>query len=85
LQEFAKQVLEVSFFSIFAAFVLFARNLWITGPLMFGGGYAIAAWASGSGVFWRRYWSGLLLFGTIYPAIYVAAEVFHWIDMPYFD
>jgi len=85
LQEFAKQVFEVSFFSIFAAYVLLASNLLITGPLLFGGGYAIAARAIGSDVFWRRYWGGLLLFGTIYPALYVAANVFHWFDMPYFD
>jgi hypothetical protein len=85
LQEFAKQFLEVSVLSIWVSLALIMRNLWITGPLMFAGGYAIAAWASGSGVFWRRYRRGLLLFGTIYPAIYVAAEVFKWIDMPYFD
>jgi hypothetical protein len=85
LPEFAKQVFEVSFYCVFVAYVLIASNLLISGPLLLIGGYAIAARAIGSGVFWRRYWRGLLLFGTIYPALYVAGDVFHWFDMPYID
>jgi hypothetical protein len=85
LQEAAKQVLGRSFVAVVATADLFARHLLISGPLLFAGGYAIAAYSIGSGVFWQRYSRGLLLFGTIYPTVFVAAVVFGWFDGPFFN
>ena len=84
-QEATKQVLGRSYVTIIAAADLFSRYLWIAGPLLFMGGYAITAYAIGSGNFWRRYSSGLLLFGTVYPTAFIAAGVFHWHDGPLFN
>jgi hypothetical protein len=85
LQEVAKNALALSFMSIIATADLFSRHLWMSGPLLLAGGYAISAYSIGSGVFWRRYSRGLLLFGTIYPIVYVAADVFDWFDRPFFN
>jgi hypothetical protein len=85
LQEVAKNALALSFMSIIATADLFSRHLWMSGPLLLAGGYAISAYSIGSGVFWRRYSRGLLLFGTIYPIVYVAADVFDWFDGPFFN
>ena len=84
-QEVAKHALGLSFMAIVATADLFARHLWISGPLLLAGGYAITAYSIGSGVFWRRYSRGLLLFGTIYPIMFVAADVFDWFDRPFFN
>jgi hypothetical protein len=85
LQEVAKHALGLSFVAIVATADLFARHLLISGPLLLAGGYAITAYSIGSGIFWRRYSRGLLLFGTIYPIVYVAADVFDWFDGPFFN
>jgi hypothetical protein len=85
LQEVAKNALGLSFMAIVATADLFARHLLISGPLLLAGGYAFTAYSIGSGVFWRRYSRGLLLFGTIYPIVYVAADVFDWFDGPFFN
>ena len=85
LQEAAKQVLGRSYVTVVATADLFTRHLLISGPLLFAGGYAIAAYSIGSGVFWQRYSRGLLLFGTIYPIVFVAAAVFGWFDGPFFN
>ena len=85
LQEVAKHSLGLSFMAIVATADLFARHLLISGPLLLAGGYAISAYSIGSGVFWRRYSRGLLLFGTIYPIVFVAADVFGWFDGPFFN
>jgi hypothetical protein len=85
LQEVAKHALGLSFMAIVATADLFSRHLLISGPLLLAGGYAISAYSIGSGVFWRRYSRGLLLFGTIYPIVYVAADVFDWFDGPFFN
>ncbi len=85
LQEMARRVLGISYVAVVATADLFARYLLISGPLLLAGGYAIAAYSFGSGVFWQRYSRGLLLFGTIYPIVFVAASVFGWFDGPFFN
>ncbi len=85
LQEAARRVLGISYVVIVATADLFARYLLISGPLLLAGGYAITAYSAGSGAFWKRYFHGLLLFGTIYPIVYVAADVFDWFDGPFFN
>lgn len=85
LQEAARQVLGRSFVTIVATADLFARHLLISGPLLFAGGYAIAAHSIGSGVFWQKYTRGLLLFGTIFPIVFVTAGALHWFDGPFFN
>ncbi len=84
-QEMARRVLGISYVVIVATADLFARYLLISGPLLLAGGYAITAYSAGSGAFWKRYFHGLLLFGTIYPIVYVAADVFDWFDGPFFN
>ncbi len=85
LQEAAKHVLGLSYVAVVATADLFARQLLISGPLLLAGGYAITAYSAGSGAFWKRYSRGLLLFGTIYPIVFVAADVFGWFDGPLFN
>ena len=85
LQVALKQALGIGFMAIYATLDLFFRHGWLSGPLLLGGGYAIAAYSIGSGIFWQRYSRGLLLFGAIYPVVYVAAEVFDWFDGPFFN
>ena len=85
LQEIARRVLGISYVSVVATLDLFARYLWISGPLLLAAGYAITAYSVGSGVFWQRYSRGLLLFGTIYPIVFVAASVFSWFDGPFYN
>ena len=80
-----KQALAIGFMAIIATADLFTRHWWISGPLLLAGGYAIAAYSIGSGIFWRRYSRGLLLFGIIYPVVYVAADIFDWFDRPFFN
>ena len=58
LQEAVKQVLGRSYVAVVATADLFTRHLLISGPLLFAGGYAIAAYSIGSGVFWQRYSRG---------------------------
>jgi hypothetical protein len=84
-QEVAKHSLALSFMAIIATADLFSRHVLISAPLLLAGGYAISAYSIGSGVFWRRYSRGLLLFGTIYPIVFVAADVFDWFDGPFFN
>lgn len=85
LQAATKQVFGVSFVTIVAAIDLLARYWLISAPLLLAGGYAITAYSIGSGAFWRRYSRGLLLFGTVFPILYVAASVFGWFDGPLFN
>ena len=85
LQEAAKHVLGLSYVAVVATADLFARQLLISGPLLLAGGYAITAYSAGSGAFWKRYSRGLLLFGVIYPIVFLAAGVFRWFDGPFFN
>ena len=85
LQEAAKHVLGLSYVAVVATADLFARQLLISGPVLLAGGYAITAYSAGSGAFWKRYSRGLLLFGTIYPIVFVAADIFGWFDGPFFN
>ena len=80
-----KQALAIGFMAIIATADLFFRHWWFSGPLLLAGGYAITAYSIGSGIFWRRYFRGLLLFGTIYPIVYVVADIFDWFDRPFFN
>ena len=84
-QEMARRVLGISYVAVVATADLFARYLLICGPLLLAGGYAITAYSVGSGAFCKRYSRGLLLFGTIYPIVFVAASVFDWFDRPFFN
>jgi len=84
-QEAAKQVLGRSFVIVVASADLIARHWLISAPLLFAGGYAIAAYSIGSGVFWQRVSRGLLLFGTIYPAVFIFAAAFGGFDGPFFN
>jgi len=80
-----KQAIGIGFMAIYATLDLFFRHGWLSGPLLLAVGYTIAAYSIGSGVFWHRYSRGLLLFGAIYPVVYIAADVFDWFDHPFFN
>lgn len=78
LPEAARQVLGRSYVALVATADLFFRYLWLSGPLLLAGAYAIVVYS-------KSYIRGLLLFGIIYPLVFVAADIFDWFDGPFFN